>query len=76
VKIIKLADIEIHCLLRVYYAAQAMRNLSSRQSKTMREWVCILAVLAVAIGWDIRSFNGRATSYAISMASNAIPYHR
>jgi hypothetical protein len=27
-KTVKLADIEVHCLLRVYCAAQSMRNLS------------------------------------------------
>jgi len=42
----------------------------------MREWFWIGVVLVVAVGWDIHSFNGRVTSYAISMASNAIPPHR
>jgi hypothetical protein len=38
----------------------------------MREWFWIGVVLAFAIGWDIHSFNGRVTSYAVTMASNAI----
>ena len=53
-----------------------MRNLSGRQSPAMREWFWIAVVLVFAVGWDIHSFNGRVTSYAISMASNAIPKHR
>jgi len=42
----------------------------------MREWFWIALVLLVAVVWDIHSFNGRVTSYAISMASSAIPPHR
>jgi hypothetical protein len=38
----------------------------------MREWFWIGVVLAVAIGWDIHSFDGRVTSLAVTMASNAI----
>jgi hypothetical protein len=62
--------------LIVYRAAQSMRNLSGRQSRTMREWFWIAVVLIVAVGWDIYSFNGRVTSYAITMASNAMPQRR
>jgi hypothetical protein len=65
--------------LIVYYAFIAPRNQSSicRGHKgTMREWFWIGVVLVVAVGWDIHSFNGRVTSYAISMASSAIPAHR
>jgi hypothetical protein len=39
----------------------------------MREWFWIGVVLAVAIVWDIHSFEGRVTSLAVSIASNAIP---
>lgn len=35
-----------------------------------------MAVLLVAVVWDIHSFNGRVTSYTVSLASNAIPRHR
>ena len=42
----------------------------------MREWFWIAVVLIIAIGWDIHSFNGRVTSYAMSMASSAIPQRR
>lgn len=42
----------------------------------MREWFWIAAVLLVAVVWDIHSFNGRVTSYAVSMASNALPRSR
>lgn len=42
----------------------------------MREWFWIGVVLVVAVVWDIHSFNGRVTSYTISMASNAIPSRR
>ncbi len=42
----------------------------------MREWFWILAVLLAAVVWDVHSFNGRVTSYAISMASNAMPQRR
>ena len=38
----------------------------------MREWFWIGVVLTVAIVWDIHSFDGRATSMLITMASNAI----
>jgi len=39
---------------------------------TMREWFWIGVVLAVAMVWDIHSFDGRVTSQLVAMASSAI----
>ena len=38
----------------------------------MREWFWIGVVLAVAVVWDIHSFDGRVTSSLMTMASDAI----
>jgi len=38
----------------------------------MREWFWIGVVLAVAVVWDIHSFDGRVTSSLVTMASNAV----
>jgi hypothetical protein len=42
---------------------------------TMREWFWIGVVLAVAVVWDIHSFDGRVTGQLVTMTSNAIHVH-
>jgi hypothetical protein len=61
----KLADISL-----TRHNSFATRSVHHRS--VMREWFWIGVVLTVAIVWDIHSFDGRATSMLITIASNAI----